>query len=58
MEHKTANRRSRKPVRKAAPTGPPSTVEGEDAERNARERERLWSDIKDVPEARPPTKPP
>ena len=59
---RTSERRTRTPARKRGGTvGPGSgavTPEGEDAQRLARERERLWNDIKEVPESRPPTKPP
>jgi hypothetical protein len=56
-EHSTGTRRVRKAARKAGRTGQPLTPEGEDAQRSARERKRLWDAIKDVPESRPPTKP-
>jgi hypothetical protein len=52
---RTSERRTRTPPRKR---GGAATPEGEDAQRLARERERLWNDIKEVPESRPPTKPP
>jgi hypothetical protein len=57
-EHGTGTRRVRKTARKADRTGQSMTPEGQDAQRSARERKRLWDAIKEVPESRPPTKPP
>jgi hypothetical protein len=57
-ELSTGTRRLRKSARKATRTGQAMTTEGQDALRSARERKRLWDAIKDVPESRPPTKPP
>jgi hypothetical protein len=56
MDRKTG-RQTRTRSGKTGGSGQPLTPEGQDAQRNARERKRLWDAIKDVPESRPPTKP-
>jgi len=56
-EQSTGKGRSRPPSRKTGRTSQSLTPEGQDAQRNARERKRLWDAIKEVPESRPPTKP-
>ena len=58
MGRKADSTKVRTPSRRTGRSGQSLTPEGQDAQRSARERERLWDAIKDVPESRPPTKPP